>query len=118
MKKIERSSDHAADRYKYDFQICSYANGWAQLDTDQDASYFGTWLNPTTRQILSYTEGDVCVTTVDTDEELVAEVASIKAWNDQQGHRFIGIDPGFDGSPIRRKLEATGLKEYFSGVTA
>ncbi len=118
MKKIERSSDFGADRYKYDFNLCTYANGWAQLDTSQDASYFGKWINPSTRQILTYCEGDVTVTTVDTDEELVAEVAEIKAWNEQQGHRFIGIDPGFDESPIRRRLEAAGLKEYFSGVTA
>ncbi len=31
-----------ADRYTYDFGLCSYENGWAQVDTAQDASYFGT----------------------------------------------------------------------------
>ena len=30
------------DRYTYDFGHCSYENGWAQVDTAQDASYFGT----------------------------------------------------------------------------
>ena len=35
------------DRYVYDFGLCSYENGWAQVDTAQDASYFGTWANPT-----------------------------------------------------------------------
>lgn len=26
-----------SDRYAYDYGVCSYANGWAQLDTRQDA---------------------------------------------------------------------------------
>ena len=44
----------AADRYTYDFGLCSYENGWAQVDTAQDASYFGTWANPTRLMIFSY----------------------------------------------------------------
>ena len=28
------------DRYLYDFGLCSYKKGWAQVDTAQDASYF------------------------------------------------------------------------------
>ena len=35
------------DRYVYDFGLCTYEKGWAQVDTAQDASYFGTWANPT-----------------------------------------------------------------------
>ena len=27
----------------YEFGLCSYEKGWAQVDTAQDASYFGTW---------------------------------------------------------------------------
>ena len=42
------------DRYTYDFGLCSYENGWAQVDTAQDASYFGTWANPTRLMILSF----------------------------------------------------------------
>lgn len=30
------------DRYRYDFDLCSCARGWAQADTAQDASWFGT----------------------------------------------------------------------------
>jgi hypothetical protein len=114
MKKIDRQL-RPGDRYKYDFEICTYAEGWAQLDTSQDASYFGTWLNPTLRQTLCYCEGDVTVVTVDTDEELVAEVERIKAWNVEQGHGFGGIDPGF-GEVMLHKLEAAGLKNYIHGV--
>jgi hypothetical protein len=35
-----------SDRYVYDFVLCTYDKGWAQIDTRQDASYYGTWTNP------------------------------------------------------------------------
>ena len=35
------------DRYTYDFGLCTYEKGWAQVDTAKDASYFGTWASPT-----------------------------------------------------------------------
>ena len=117
MNNIERGSAFGAERYTYDFQLCTYNEGWAQLDTSQDASYFGTWINPVKRKILNYCEGDVTVVTVDTDEELVTEVADIKAFNEKMGHRFIGIDPGF-GEIMQRNLQAAGLGQYLSGVTA
>jgi len=104
-----------SDRYQFDFKLCTYAKGWAQLDTSQDASYFGTWINPTERKIANYCEGDVTIQTTDTDEELVSLVAEIKAWNDQQGHRFIGIDPGY-GDEMQGRLIAAGLGAYLSGV--
>ena len=31
------------DRYVYDFGLCNHEKGWAQVDTAQDASYFGKW---------------------------------------------------------------------------
>ncbi len=118
MKKCECSSDFGAYRYKYDCGECSYKNGWAQLDTAQDASYFGTWINPTTRKIKTYCEGDVTVITVDTDAELVAEVQHIHDWNEENGFRLhekrvIAIDPGFAESPIRTAMIAAGLEKFF-----
>lgn len=106
-----------SNRYQFDFKLCTYAKGWAQLDTSQDASYFGTWINPSERKIANYCEGDVTIQAADTDEELVSLVVDIKAWNDQNGHRFIGIDPGF-GEDMQRQLVAAGLGAYLSGVTA
>lgn len=58
---IIRSSDLGSDRYKYDLEICKSADGWTQYDTNQDAWYFGVWVHPKTRQILTYAEGDVSV---------------------------------------------------------
>ncbi len=112
MKHIERGFNPMTDRYAFDFRRCTYENGWAQLDTSQDASYYGQWINPEKRQIIQYVEGDIYTITLDTDEELVAEVAGIKAWNEQQGHRYLGIDPGFDEA-FTAKLIKAGLGPYF-----
>lgn len=46
MATLTRGFECMSDRYKYDFRLCTSANGWAQLDTKQDASYFGNWINP------------------------------------------------------------------------
>ncbi len=111
MKTITRSFC-PADRYKYDFRECTPSQGWAQLDTGQDASYFGTWINPGVRQILCY-EGDVTTTNVETDAELIAEVAEIKRWNIENGHRFIGIDPCMVPALAEACVKA-GLKDYIT----
>lgn len=100
-----------ADRYLYDFKVCSMSKGWAQLDTSQDASYFGQWINPTKRQIFCYCEGDLILTKCETDAELCDQVREIKEWNTQQGHRFIGIDDGMSES-LKAALVAAGLSEY------
>lgn len=110
MKKITR--DFApADRYLYDLNACSMSKGWAQIDTSQDASYFGQWINPVSRKIFCYCEGDLILTTVDTDRELVAEIEGMKRWNAENGHRFKGIDPGFSEN-LKQALIAAGLREY------
>lgn len=45
----------------------------------------------------------------------MAEVESIKAWSNENGRGFLGIDPGF-GEMMRGKLEAAGLKAYMHGI--
>ena len=42
MKTI-RDFKPLSDRYSFDVGACSYANGFAQIDTRQDAAHFGTW---------------------------------------------------------------------------
>ncbi len=100
-----------ADRYLYDFGACSISKGWAQIDTSQDASYFGQWINPAKFQIFCYCEGDLILTTCETAQELQAEIATMKEWNTRQGHRFMGIDPGFSEA-LKASLVNAGLGEY------
>lgn len=100
-----------ADRYLYDFKVLTIAKGWAQIDTDQDASYFGQWISPTRLEIFAYVEGDCILTKCADAAELQSEIARMKQWNIDQGHRFMGIDPGFS-EPLKDALIAAGLLEY------
>jgi hypothetical protein len=99
-----------ADRYTYDFGACSYANGFAQVDTSQDASYFGTWCSPSRLMVVSYCEGDVTIKTAETPEEFAAELRAIDAWNVEHGHGRALIDPGF-GEDMKAAFVALGLAD-------
>lgn len=92
---IERSF-YPSDRYTFDWGCCSTRNGYAQVDTSQDASYYGTWANPFERRIVTYCEGDVTVQTCDSDTEFRDAIIEMKNWTEQFGHRFLGIDCGFN----------------------
>ena len=84
------------ERYAFDFDICSRAKGYAQVDTGQDAWYFGTWAHPTRLIIVTYMEGDIRIQHADTPDEFVAEIRKIHDWNEKHGHGFKGIDPLMD----------------------
>jgi hypothetical protein len=75
------------DRYNFDFDVCSHTNGWYQIDTSQDASYYGNWCNPTELKFMSYVEGDCTLKQCESKEEFVAEVKSIFSWNQEMGFK-------------------------------
>lgn len=58
-------------RYAFDEGMCSVSNGYAQVDTKQDASYYGVWTNPSKFKIVSYAEGDVHNSTYESAEEYI-----------------------------------------------
>lgn len=99
-----------ADRYVYDWGPCSSKNGFAQVDTDQDAPYFGTWASPSKLMTVCYAEGDVTIRKAANVKEFVDEVRSIKQWNEDNGYRFIGIDPGLN-EELREHFEKFGLND-------
>ncbi len=82
------------DRYLYDFGLCSFENGWAQVDTAQDASYFGTWASSTRLMIFSYCEGDTTLKEAASPEEFATELRETDAWNRSNGYGPARIDPG------------------------
>ena len=98
------------DRYIYDFGLCSYENGWAQVDTAQDASYFGIWANPTRLMVFSYCEGDTTLKEAASPEEFAVELRAIDAWNRAHGYCTAQIDPGFNPA-MKAAFEALGLGE-------
>jgi hypothetical protein len=48
----------STERYIVDFADDFGSEGWQQFDTDQDAHYFGCWVNPVKFLTLTYAEGD------------------------------------------------------------
>lgn len=101
----------SANRYRFDFGMCSSKNGFAQIDTSQDASYFGTWANPFELKIISYIEGDIIIQSAESVDEFVTEIRKIKEWNERYGWRFLGIDPGCNAD-IEEKFKAIGLGDF------
>ena len=108
MKRTE-SFHPMTDRYAFDCRHCTVANGWAQVDTRQDASYYGTWTNPFTLKIVTYCEGDITVEEAETPQEYVEAVHKLKAWN-EESDRWLGID-GMLNDTIIAEFNKLGLGE-------
>lgn len=87
--RIDRGS-HQADRYYYDRTLL--AQGWQQYDTEQDAWYFGIWINPEKLETFTYAEGD-------TNHVIAPSIKAFRAELDRlyefhpQAPAFISIDP-------------------------
>jgi len=77
------------DRYFFDFKL---SKNWKQYDTDQDAHYFGTWVNIYTLQVLAYCEGDVILSTAKTQETFKAELDSMAEYYGKAPPAFTAID--------------------------
>lgn len=99
-----------ADRYLFDFRYCTVKKGYAQLDTSQDAPWYGTWVSPERLQIVSYAEGDVTVTKCDSPQEFHDEIRKMKECNEIHGWEFRGIDPGMSES-LKAWFVACGLED-------
>ena len=108
--KITRDFRPLSDRYSFDFGLCTTANGFAQIDTRQDASYFGTWSAPAKRTIVNFCEGDVTTTVCETDAEFVQQLRELAAWNAERGYGPMKIDAGFDDG-LRQAFETLGLAD-------
>lgn len=105
--KIIRSFE-PGDRYRFDFDLCTCARGGIQVDTAQDASWFGRWASPSERTILNFAKGDVTRTVCSTDEEIAGALREIERWNRDHGFGPARIDPSF-GAALKAAFEAVGL---------
>ena len=79
-------------RYQYDSGLPA---DFAQLDTNQDASYYGNWASAKRLILFSYCEGDCTTTECETIEEFKQEIEAFLAFCDRIGYKFLGIDPGW-----------------------
>lgn len=91
--KTTRGFHENGDRYFYDFDKCSHHKGWAQIDTEQDASYYGQWAHPTELKYFSYCEGDTTSIECETPEEFVELMRSLEKFEVDQERKPAKIDP-------------------------
>lgn len=99
--KITHNHNSDFNRYSFDFGCCSPSEGWAQIDTEQDASYYGVWAHPIEMKVFSFVEGDITLKEAETLEEFVAELRSIESFEVSQGRKPARIDPGLNEDRIR-----------------
>jgi len=81
----------SADRYIFDFDADFRAAGWLQFDTDQDAWYFGVWVNPRLLRTLSYCEGDVYLVVCADAQHYNAEIKALCEFHGE-GFEMIACD--------------------------
>ncbi len=67
---------YAADRYMFDETLTR--RGYHQLDSEQDASYFGTWFKPEDLEMIEFAEGDVTTIKFESSAEFIGQVLAKK----------------------------------------
>ena len=108
--KITRDFRPLSDRYGFDCGPCSYANGFAQIDTKQDAPWYAQWCSVSARTIVSFCEGDVTTTVCETDAEFAAQLRELAQWNAEAGYGPMKIDAVFHDE-LRQAFEKLGLAD-------
>ncbi|MCG9132738.1 hypothetical protein J5I95_13755 [Candidatus Poribacteria bacterium] len=108
--KREHDFIHNGNRYDFDWGECSASKGFAQVDTTQDASYFGIWTNPFDFITVSYTEGDIYRNTAESAEEYIAFLREMHSDYEKMGQPIIGIDPMLNDDLCQRFI-ALGLTD-------
>ena len=80
-----------SDRYTFDFNMCSYKKGFAQIDTNEDFAYFGNWVNFKSLELITYCEGDLTIVKCENIEEFKQQLLKLVSWH-KKNKSFIGID--------------------------
>lgn len=108
-----RASFQSCERYFFDFTLCTYAKGWMQIDTYQDASYFGIWTRPTSLEVITFAEGDFVHVECETFAEYTREIASIvRAYSNDEWHCRIDRHIYPATHPAMTVLSHCGLMSY------
>ena len=96
--------EYAQDRYAFDFALMP-TRQWAQVDTTDDASYYGIWTCPAQRRIISFTEGDITDTRCASNAAYLAELEKHYQFHLRQSS-WKGIDAPYP--EVENALRAVG----------
>lgn len=81
------------NRYYFDNGECNPVHtDFCQIDTWQDASYFGIWADPVGLQVVKFIESEVYRNEFDSEEAFAEEVRSVLEHNRQDGGHA-SVDP-------------------------
>ena len=107
---IISESHEPGNRYRFDFGECGVTGGWCQIDTSNDASYWGNWIHPEHNLVVHFAEGDTTRVTCESDQELIEYLRDWLIWADESG-----LAPQIDcfSFPINvRRLVSLGFGDY------
>ena len=91
------------DRYCIDF--APELRAWRQYDTEQDASYFGVWVQLEERAVLTFAEGDWSLWTAPDDPTLASELQRMGDFYGSPPPAWVGLEAdgtrteGYDPRP-------------------
>jgi hypothetical protein len=103
-----------SERYIIDFAKDFKSDGWKQYDTEQDAHYFGCWVNPERRMILTYCEGDWILSVFEDYVAYNQELAEMNSFY-EEGFEFKTI--GSKGITVYRQNRSEFfVKELAAGI--
>lgn len=110
--KTETAFNPDTDRYAFDAGECA---DWAQVDTRQDAHYYGNWCDPEGLRFTTYAEGDITRRQFDDADELARFLWAFRLSDDS-----MRIDPGIGarGDLLAAALESIGCGELLHGAGA
>ena len=103
MSKITRSFNGAPERnrYIYDAKL-KEKDGWKQWDTNQDAWYFGVWVNPITLKAFTYAEGDETLEECGSKEEFNTLMKKMEEFYGDPPWAAVGYSGDFEGGKVTR----------------
>ena len=90
------------ERYSVDFADDFKSEGWEQYDTDQDACYFGVWMNKSKLMTLTYAEGDWSLVVCSDTQHYNAEITDALAF---YGEGRIAMTIDDDGTATEYKQD-------------
>jgi len=96
-----------SSRYQYDGWLLS--KGFAQIDSAEDASYYGNWADPVRLILFSYIEGDCQTVQCETETEFKEQIRKVCNWLRLHSTLY-GIDPGIKQESKDRWI-ALGLSD-------
>lgn len=81
----------SGNRYQFD-SLLQAKNGWAQIDTKEDAPWYGNWSNPVAMKVVHFVEGDLSAYEFETPEEFVQHLRGFADACDRLGYGPMKID--------------------------